>query len=339
MKANMNFTGTETFKPKQLTRDHITVQTKATNSTSPFPQTNTSLSAGVDIKCDSSCHWWGKQAILQHRVQDTCSDINHKPISPIIEYNLSPRTLLSLSHLLVLDSHKLIYCYIPKVSCTNWKRIFLVAKGIVPSAKDIEQRMTHIQTDKHIRTLSSYSINEAKRILEKYRKFMFVRHPFERLVSAYIDKFEMDYPSSTSFRREFGPRMARYGTNSTTTPRMKDGTLNVTFQQFVRFISDPNNRILEPHWSEMYRLCQPCMIHYDILGNYSTLIEDADFIVKTAKLNQEFPASTNPTGSSEKMHRYFAQLTYSEIKSLYKRYSIDFMLFGYSIPKSMVWAV
>ncbi len=171
-------------------------------------------------------------------------------------------------------------------------------------------------------------------MLNEYQKFMFVRHPFERIVSAYIDKFEMDYPSSTKFRREIGPSIIRYGEKSfRNNPRkMKDGTLYVTFQQFVRFVSDPNNRVLEAHWAEMYSECHPCMIHYDILGNYSTLIEDANVIIETARLDQEYPASTNPTGSSQRMLHYFSQLTSAEIQLLRKRYAIDFRLFGYNVP-------
>ncbi|XP_038055346.1 carbohydrate sulfotransferase 11-like [Patiria miniata] len=283
--------------------------------------------------CDKTCRWWREQERRQRRVQETCADALHKRTQPVVHYYLTSQTLRTMTHLLVLDSHKLIYCYVPKVSCTNWKRIFLVAKGIFPSVQDIEQRRTHLATDALMRTLSSYPLQTANRLLKEYKKFMFVRHPFERILSAYIDKFQLDYPSSKHFRETSAVEIARYGDLSKTS-RLKDGTLNITFQQFSRFVSDPINQNLEPHWQEMYRQCQPCMIQYDFIGNYSSLKEDADFIIKTTKLNQPFPESTNPTGSSKqsKIKRYFSQLTEDEIDALYQRYSTDFHLFGYSVP-------
>ena len=37
-----------------------------------------------------------------------------------------------LGHLLYDDTHKIVFCYVPKNGCTNMKRLMLVLNGILP---------------------------------------------------------------------------------------------------------------------------------------------------------------------------------------------------------------
>ncbi|ETE57202.1 Carbohydrate sulfotransferase 14, partial [Ophiophagus hannah] len=50
----------------------------------------------------------------------------------------------------------------------------------------------------------------------------------------------------------------------------------VTFQEFVNYVVTRSNEHLDVHWKPMFQLCDPCNIHYDILGKYETLEEDAN---------------------------------------------------------------
>ncbi len=242
----------------------------------------------------------------------------------------------------MLDSHKLIYCYVPKVGCTNWKRILLVLKGLYNDTKLIGQSQTHALTTAFIKPLSSYSLEEATERLENYTKFVFVRHPLERILPGYRDKFQEDYAASTNFRQNFGPKIASYG-SSENVPVRSDGTLNVTFGQFVQYIGDSKNLFSNEgpteHWNDMYKMCQPCMINYDIIGKFSSLHEDANFTLQTMGLDGKvsYSQSTNPTSSSDEAHvaGYFSGLPPNDIQALLARYVIDMDLFGFSVPRSL----
>ena len=87
---------------------------------------------------------------------------------------------------------QVIYCFIPKSGCTTWKRT--LAKAI-KGAEGYLKTEESIHTDQFLRShgvmgLYSFRDSEIDKRLKTYFKFLVVRHPMERLVSAFRDKFE-----------------------------------------------------------------------------------------------------------------------------------------------------
>lgn len=100
--------------------------------------------------------------------------------------------------------------------------------------------------------------------MKHYTKFLFVRDPFVRLVSAFRDKFQK---RNDAVYRRTGRRILRKYANVTDPPpsvdEAFDSGLRVSFPDFVRFLVDPETEEAEPfesHWRQMYRLCHPCLI-------------------------------------------------------------------------------
>ena len=90
---------------------------------------------------------------------------------------------LDFSNFIVLEQYKLVCCSVPKVACTVWKRILANLEGY-----NITNGV-HKKTKGKLRILSNYTTEDRSKILKTYKKFMFVRDPFERLLSAYKDCF------------------------------------------------------------------------------------------------------------------------------------------------------
>lgn len=258
--------------------------------------------------------------------------------------SLSYKFIRKLDHFLVLDKYRIIYCYIPKAGCTNWKRVLLVLSGKANSTQSIGQKETHVLTSKYIRSLSTYTINEARYRLSKYKVFTFVRNPFVRLLSAFRDKLEKRTSLNGAFRKDWSKKMKKL-TEFFKRYRLRGLDLNTTFHEFVEYVSDPNHNLLDPaeeHWIEMFRLSHPCAIKFDFIGRVETLDRDTDFVLRNLigipPKKILFRNSTNPTNSSDGglLQKYFSDVPRKDVKALYERFAPDFKIFGYEDPISLL---
>ncbi len=247
--------------------------------------------------------------------------------------------------LLVSDNLKTIYCDLPKVGSTLWKRALGIVSGRVTDA-DIMRGTTSegrfavnpsllVHTPQYltkagIRNFNSYNTEEQQYRLMNYFKFLFVRDPFERLRSAYDDKI--------------GPRGVR-------AYQRKVGfwfhlpTANITLKDFL----DTQTKLalkegpfqLNIHWMPCYTMCFPCDIHYDFIGKMETLYDDANYVLrqgwKTNWTSQEmFIASKGPTTHSantsteDRLAAAYQGVNRHVIAQVRNVYGPDFMLFSYN---------
>lgn len=100
--------------------------------------------------------------------------------------------------------------------------------------------------------------------LKHYTKFLFVRDPFARLISAYRDKFlrHNDY-----FYEYFAQDILRLYGNQPDPPQTADeafaSEVRPSFHNFIQYLLDPQtekNEPFEPHRKQMYHICHPCII-------------------------------------------------------------------------------
>ncbi|NXU82249.1 CHST9 sulfotransferase, partial [Xiphorhynchus elegans] len=231
------------------------------------------------------------------------------------------------NQLFVEHNHKFIYCEVPKVGCSNWKRtIFLLQSDLNAEASEIEH--DHIHHTSVIKKLASYPPAIQKEFLNNYTKVMFTRHPLERLVSAYRDKLLHYEPLySISVANEM---RAMFRKN-------KNSSEKVSFQEFVSFITAKPPNTLDIHWKPMFLLCDPCNIHYDILGKYETLGLDSERVLKVIGAPESMQYPSLKRYRSEKRTNgditleYLRQLTSEQIQKIKKLYEMDFFLFNYTM--------
>lgn len=164
-----------------------------------------------------------------------------------------------------------------------------------------------------------------------YTKLVFVRHPFERLISAYHDKF-VDQ-NSTVYQLGIGTGIIRKYRPHPSESSLTNGN-DVTIPEFVSYVIDEwksGRRQLDVHWRPMVDLCLPCSIDYDIVGKFETLNHDVEFLLK--KLDESSIIKlfqlAKPPPSTSSMKQFINQLSQQQLIDLFHVYEDDFRIFGY----------
>ncbi|KAM6971863.1 carbohydrate sulfotransferase 12-like [Aplochiton taeniatus] len=296
-----------------------------------------------------------RQEDRRRRIVEVCSG------NGSVEFPGRNRTLgqipnKELDHLIVDDKHQIIYCYVPKVACTNWKRVLAVLSQSLVSPStgqpysdpeaipaDLAHKSFHGLTLAYFwRRYGSMSRHLMGLKLQHYTKFLFVRDPFVRLISAFRNKFGRP---NEDFYQQFGSVILRLYGNLSAVPasaeKAFEAGLTPTFKQFVSYLLDPESeRTAEfnEHWRQVYRLCHPCQVQYDFIGRLETLEEDSDQLLRILGVDHlvHFPNGAHNRTAASWERDWFAQVPMAMRNELYRLYQPDFELFGYPKPEALL---
>ncbi|XP_071551535.1 carbohydrate sulfotransferase 10-like [Panulirus ornatus] len=169
-------------------------------------------------------------------------------------------------------------------------------------------------------------------VLSKSVTMLMARHPFDRLLASYRHILE-DPEKNPHGYLHYGRRIVR------TYRQAPHPSKAPTFEEFVRFLLAHDSHHLEEAWQSTLRRCTPCHIKYNMVIHYETLWHDVQWVWKQAGLG-----SLNTTDyvvyhlTPEVRRQYFSELTVAQILELYKKYKLDFQLYGYTLEEHMAYA-
>lgn len=213
--------------------------------------------------------------------------------------------------------YRYLYVETPKVACSSIKMTLQRLELDDPhySRPDFE--------DMHNRNFSPLLKPSQVGNLDKFIarkdifKFCFVRNPYTRLLSAWLEKIAGNQPQKSQILLQLGREPLRL-------------EQEVTFSEFVQAVAAQPVSTMDPHWRmQYYQTFQPGL-KFNFIGRFESL--DADFRQVLSRLTDTF----EPYVTKEERHRSSAGERLAEfytpelIELVFDKYRTDFDYFGYA---------
>ena len=180
-----------------------------------------------------------------------------------------------LKRFLVDEKHHLIFCFVPKNGCSFWKRVIAILDGAKADKAVFNLSGTAIHTGNQINTLKGRFF-QMYHSLQSSKKVMFVRDPYERLFSGYIDKYfcPCSFDSSSIISKFRVAVVEREKCRS-----------DLSFMEFLQYVTNTQGFPVNPHFNRQYTQCLPCHVQYDYIGKMETFRQDAEFVLRSVHVD------------------------------------------------------
>lgn len=247
-------------------------------------------------------------------------------------FNFSTASIITApfaQHIIVSEVSRLVFCPIPKAANSNWKYLIRKWEGLKDYA---DLPSAHHQLTSGLRYLSDYSVPEAQQILvdPSYFRFVFVRDPYLRLLSCYMDKFRNEDPEYV--QKEYRAFLAQlFGWPYARSVDIEQDP-RPSFQAFVDALKKHSPEQMNAHWMPQTTYCGFGIVPYDFVGRMENLRKDAQHVFDSlGKPREYFPTQQDigfpPSGASKKVaNRLYTGDLMSKVRAIYDQ---DFRLLGY----------
>ncbi|XP_047519989.1 carbohydrate sulfotransferase 11-like isoform X2 [Pieris napi] len=232
---------------------------------------------------------------------------------------------------LINRQYHVIWCNIFKAASTSWMYNFnLMANYSAAFLNRTKEVPLELARKRYARP----TVEMIRKAQGDSITFLIVRHPLERLASAYNDKIVHAWPKS--FHDKMGRRIIKkYRKASESKPAPMERY--PVFEEFVSYVLDETKakRTLDMHWTPYTSFCTPCKFNFDVILKFETLDEDQRFLIQMSRLQDivrpEWRNSGKGTNTLHNINHLYSRLSNSQLDGLYNLYRYDFQLFNYTI--------
>lgn len=228
------------------------------------------------------------------------------------------RNVLSVSksdaNYLINFSARFRYIYVetPKVACSTIKRTLQYAE--VDGDRERMPENVHLRYASPIPMLrDAYPVFQELLDDPEAIRFCFVRNPFSRALSCYLDKF------SKARKNQRAQSCDLLGLPN-------DESL--TFHDYLRAVKDQPDHQRNVHWMSQSYLLYPAGMRYDFIGRFEHLAADLEKLLEKLGIPLETLQTVAPhaTSASQKIETHFGPREIDLVREIYEE---DFATFGY----------
>lgn len=215
------------------------------------------------------------------------------------------------------DIRNIMYIETPKVACTSIKK-FMMDQYVGEELHLESPGKVHQRDISPLKQLSSLSDAEKAVVWsEKYKRFSFVRNPFTRCLSGYLDKI-----ITNEYERQ--RHLPRLGFASGVYP---------TFKEFLHRLEDIHDTSRDIHFMSQTELLMVDVTSYDYLGSFERFEENFSFLqrgfygMKGPFRSYEGFGKHHASSANKKVLEHFGD---EEADMVFRMYERDFEHFGYA---------
>ncbi|XP_067420862.1 carbohydrate sulfotransferase 9-like [Emydura macquarii macquarii] len=211
-----------------------------------------------------------------------------------------------LSRIVVSTKLDFLYCQVPAIGLESWEWLL----EVLEEKADVTLQVPVLHPRQHgpQKQLSEYNLRAMEDMLRSYTKVLFVRDPFQRLISAY----------------------------------MQGLAGGLTFKEFIQRILNTGPQNASVEWKPLVSLCRPCLIQYDYVMMFGFFNREVLHLMHRMGLPMDvhwlkFTDSQIQSTYSWLSEQLLSELSLKERRQLAHFFRWDFAAFRFS--SSLLWDV
>lgn len=207
-----------------------------------------------------------------------------------------------------------MFVEVPKAGCSVVKRVLQYSEvggeGIDPDASVHDRSLSPLAAP----ISDGFDLDELFGCPTPWFRFSFVRNPYSRALSCYLEKI-----AGEQWLRDI--RLPGLGF---------DPSDDVSFAEFLRRVSVQEHRDMDIHWAPQHHLLSLRKVQYGFLGRFETFQADLRRLVDILGLDVPDELlerrTAHVTAAAQKLHDYYDDETLDLVQEIYRK---DFDLLGY----------